>query len=238
MTKRLSQGVLQDISAIVDFNEQITGEAYVDDAVMDAAQRWHVVSGMRAAKVFWEEAQADPIWLTRNLMPHGRCLFSALAVRDILRFSGFPAAKIMQVGSYVSGREGPAPYYVVSGDPTAPQVKGKMNAHVIVALGDIIIDPTLIQARRFWNRLPYYGCFVWPTLPNDIVTLTDGTTAASRTVWRSSSGVNSWSVSYFDLPKRVEQTARRHMDGRDSRFKLRKAIVANAVRRLNDDTFA
>ncbi|MFS2324077.1 hypothetical protein U2P60_01335 [Brucella sp. H1_1004] len=82
------------------------------------------------------------------------CILGALAVRDILHCMGRTDATVIKSRLHIEVIKGDLPFAVTIGSPYAPSLPGQWNAHMAVKVGDLIIDPTIGQAKCFWNNLP------------------------------------------------------------------------------------
>jgi hypothetical protein len=81
-----------------------------------------------------------------------RCILAALSVRDILRRSDRPDATVAKFGLLLRRFSSDPMREVATGDNTAPLLPNASNAHMIVRLGNVILDPTFGQFKRDWNR--------------------------------------------------------------------------------------
>src|SRR5690606_22118166 len=105
----------------------------------------------------WQAVEANQNWWDgQGFRPVVNCcVLGALAVRDILHGMGRTDAVVLKSGLHIQRFEGGKPDNSVTiGDPSAPRLPGLVNAHMVVRLGNLIIDPTLGQVRRWWNDLP------------------------------------------------------------------------------------
>lgn len=115
------------------------------------------------------------------------------------------------------------------GAPDTPQVHGLLNAHLVVQLDDVIIDPTLEQVRRPWNDLPHIGAFVADVADGRWIDILPGCwvpVIAQGSVVKLGSGCQ---LSHFKLPRAVARSTRKWTASPDARPCRRREIAEAAL---------
>lgn len=212
--------------------EHIIGTAFMPEDKLSAAQRRDLDDGMAAAAAFWQAAQTDKSWQQKHLRPHGRCIYSALSVLDILHALGRTDARPFKTGlelHMVSNAPFVPARVLTIGYPGTPFVKGAWNAHLVVRLGDILIDPAIAQMKRDWNDMPHYAAFLAGAPEGHSIELNGFGTAPTTTVHRRFGSGNSFQISYFELPRQVEVATRGWRSAGDARLEARVDVVRRAV---------
>lgn len=135
------------------FARSITCLPLLDTESLDDRQRADLVIGTAAVEAAWKAVQADPLWANHSLM--GNCILLALIVRDILHGIGRSDAVVMPVGAQLLRYSNREPLNALTiGSPDAPVLPNAWNAHMVVKIGDILLDPTCGQTQRHWNAAP------------------------------------------------------------------------------------
>jgi hypothetical protein len=158
------------------------------------------------------------------------CILAGLTLVDILHGMGATDARPLMCGNEVSRPEGLS---VTCGRPGASEIEDHVNAHLVVMLGDVIVDPLLVQAQRWWNDCPRSAI-----LP--VLTEADGRSARwesetklfkTRRIAHATTAAGC-SISYFELPKKVARKAADWQSTPDTRCERREPMVREALRLL------
>lgn len=78
--------------------QSIIGQKYAFLQELTQTQLTDLDAGMEACFAFWRAAVVHDSYSSEHLRPHGRCIYSALAVLDILKMSGRSDAFVQKVG--------------------------------------------------------------------------------------------------------------------------------------------
>lgn len=211
----------------------ISGTAYMSEEELSEDRRQDLHDCMNVAAALHEEIRADPFVSRRDQPPIERCIFMALAALDILHGIGRTDAVARRSGLAVHGLLGDELARLVIGDPKAPALPKKINMHATVSLGEIRLDPSLGQTRRWWNHLPDFAAFLMR--PSDVHTLDlgNGLVASTTTVCQwSEADDRHYRVAYFKLPRPVDLATRNWRSAPDALPELRASLVAGAIARL------
>ncbi|PRA85920.1 hypothetical protein CQ054_10655 [Ochrobactrum sp. MYb29] len=186
---------------------------------------------LSAMAAFWHAVEINRDgWNSRTHMPVIQCcILSALTVRDILHGMGRRDAAVFKSGLQVEVTAGGLPYAVTIGSPIAAEIPGQWNAHMVVKLGDLIIDPTIGQASRDWNNLPQSAVFRDGMCAGRRVQLTENHSAALTTRHIYKDDNRKIQVSYFKLPHGVEQMICDWQDVPDADYERRARLVEDAL---------
>jgi len=186
---------------------------------------------LSALAAFWQVVEINKGgWSSRTQLPVIQCcILSALTVRDILHGMGRRDAAVCKSGLQVEVVEGSLPYAVTIGSPLAAEIADQWNAHMVVKLGDLVIDPTIGQARRAWNNLPQSAVFRDGMCAGRRVQLAENHSAPVTTRHIYNDGNRKIRVSYFKLPKRVEQMICGWQDVPDADYERRARFVEDAL---------
>lgn len=209
--------------------ERISGTAFMSPGEVSGQQSVDLDDCMSAATAFWLSAQADPSWKEEHLRPHGRCIYASLALCDILHGTGRTDAQPVRTGLDVRGYYNDQLYILTVGDPETPMLPRKINAHVVVRLGNIIVDPAFAQTRRWWNNLPHYAAFRVGAPEGETIGLNGGCDARTTTVRRWFEGDDAYQVSYFRLPRNVDLATRQWRAAPDALPERRMSVVKRAI---------
>lgn len=129
--------------------------SYADIDTLSPSQRADLLLGQKVVEAYWKAVQADALLCTPDQWPMFRCIRTALTVRDIFHALGRKNAVVDAVGlKLVRMKAGVELNCLLLGDPGAPVLQNKWNAHMVVRLGNFIFDPSHGQIQRFWNAAP------------------------------------------------------------------------------------
>jgi hypothetical protein len=182
-----------------------------------------------AMKAFWAAVRANPRWQSEGESPLNRCILSALCLRDILHACGRRDALMYRTGLDVRLLSGDVPHTLTIGMPSAPRLRGKWNAHMGVLAGDFLLDPTLGQTKRWWNRSPLCAVFLIGAPDGHTIDIDRDREAPSTTVHRYSQDGHDFQVSYFKLPLASDLRTKKWQSQPDARPERRKELVREAV---------
>lgn len=170
-------------------------------------------------------------WASRETLPVVNCCILAThAVRDILHGMGRKDATVFTSGLRVEslvGETAPASHTI--GCPEAERIPGCWNAHMTVRIGDLIIDPTIGQARYSWNDLPQSAILRNHVCAGTKVQLTERHAAHVTTRHLLEDGKQPIQLSYFKLPFRSEQMARNWRAFPHAHYARRARFVEDAL---------
>ena len=216
--------------------ENIVGQTYAFVHKLTDSQLTDLNAGMNACSAFWQAAIGHQSYGSEHLRPHTRCIYSALAVLDVLKCMGRTDAFVQKVGLDVRRfasdcntlRQGLAvgtPGYVPSGK------EKRWNAHLIVRLGDVFIDPSISQARRPWNDLPDFAAMI-NSAPENLEIEIGGEFAKAKAAWVSQTAGEYIQITYFDLLRAQDMATRGYLKAPDAKLEARSEIVDLAVKNL------
>lgn len=156
------------------------------------------------------------------------CLMSALVVRDVLHHIGRRDATVMRSGLDIRMIGGTGNIITV-GSIDAKRTPGLWNAHMVVRLGNLLVDPTIGQARRPWNVLPHSA--IWKNCANSgkSIELACYTKARVTTSHRFFRRDHEFQVSYFKLPLRSDLMTKSWRSIADACDDRRRRLVQDAV---------
>lgn len=188
-----------------------------------------------ALAAFWQAVDLNQDWWkSKGRIPViNCCILSALTLRDILHGMGRRDATLLKSGLHIEITAGSLPYAVTIGSPLAAELPGQWNSHMVVKLGDLIIDPTIGQARRGWNNLPLSAVFRDDISAGRRVRLTENHSAPLTTQHIYKDDNRKIQVSYFKLPRRVEQMTCNWQSAPDASHDRRAPFVNTALDILN-----
>lgn len=210
----------------------------INPAHLSAIQHADVAEGVSAMEAFWAAVQADPFWLSTEQSPVHRCILAALAVRDILHSCGREDAVVSRCGLEGRRVSGQPHYSVGIGLPSAPKLQTMWNAHLIVRLGDILIDPSHGQTKRAWNQSPQAVAVLSDLGPKKTITVDAGCDVQVHALHHYPMGGSQYRVAYFKLPRSVDVATRKWRDAPDASHSRRSPLVraASAMHRTTVET--
>ena len=146
-----SFGFVQELA----FQREIKCAHFLDIEQLSSTQRADLATGAAVVEAVWKAVQADPFWCRPGEWPMGRCILMALVTRDTLQAVGRTDAVVAPMGQRLVGMCGDeTPRNITIGCPGGPVGPKAWNAHMVVRLGDIVLDPTCGQTQRYWNAAP------------------------------------------------------------------------------------
>jgi hypothetical protein len=212
--------------------DQITGKSYIDGSCISECQLSDLQHGMAAAAAFWRSAAMDSTYAQPHLRPHGRCIFAAMSVLDVLHATGSPDARVMKTGldiRVVTDDPSIPMRVITAGHPDTPFSPHSWNAHLVVRLGDILIDPSFAQTRRDWNDSPNYAAFLAGAPEGHTVVLQGNLEMKSTTVHVKHEADRSTQVAYFQLARKVDVQTRGWQKNGEAKLIKRREIVDRAI---------
>lgn len=195
-------------------------------------QTSEITTAVSALTAFWQAVDANQEWwASREILPVVNCcILAAHAVRDILHGMGRRDATVFTSGLRVESiAEDTAPVSHTVGCPEAEKLPGCWNAHMTVRFGDLLIDPTIGQARYSWNDLPQSAILRNHICSGKKVPLTERHAAHVTTQHLLEDGKRSVQLSYFKLPFRSEQMARNWRAFPHTHYARRARFVEDAL---------
>lgn len=223
-------------------NKPISGASFAFREELDERQIADLDIGLAVCRAFWSAAQALPSYEIEVLRPHGRCIYASLAVRDILWQLGRNNAVVQKVGLDVR-RYTPDMRTILNGIRVGTDnyksltTERRWNAHLVVKLGDVFIDPTIAQVRREWNNMPHYSAMV-NIAPADNEIQIDGKVAKTIAVWMQKKMDSFIQISYFELPRELDVKTRGYLKAPDAKPEARIDVVREALNILSNATSA
>lgn len=184
--------------------------------------------GISAIDAFWAAIAADSGWET-EVPPLYRCILSALALRDALRNVGRRDAAAIRSGLHIITLQGEESRSITVGSPDAKKQPRLCNTHVVVRLGGLLLDPTLGQARRYWNAAPRAGILRYEPAMNEHLQLLSNCRPrvfASHRYWSMRGQLQ---ISYFKLPPKSERMSRDWLNAPDALVERRTSLVDSAT---------
>lgn len=204
--------------------------ACVDHDALSPSQRTDVQLGQKVVEAYWKAVQAYQLWCTPEQWPMFRCVRSALAVRDIFHAVGRKDALVTPVGvKLVRMSAGHELDGLLLGDPKAPVLHNKWNAHMVVRLGSVIFDPSHGQMQRSWNAAPDTLAIACTGKRTQKVSLYEMGKANIVTDYSYSHGGSDFHLTYFKLTRSVAERTRDWNDSPDARLQRRQPVVQAAV---------
>lgn len=216
--------------------EKITATAFTSLGGLSEQAKEQLDVGLEACHAFWLASRNNSRYEPEENKPYKRCIFAALAVCDIVN-----SRSAFQAEVHISGLQvrlldrltGHSKRVLAIGHPSGPSGPMDWNAHLVVKIGKLLLDPTLGQASRDWNRLPHIGVFslnapAWHCL--DI----DGVRAKSTSVAITSITMDLLEIAYFKIPL-ADGFERRPYKMSSNSNRERREIVMAATRLLQDD---
>jgi len=214
-------------------SEKIVGGSFAFRERLNEKQIADLDIGLSACTAFWTAALGLSSYEVEHLRPHGRCIYASLAVLDILHKLGRNDAFVQKVGldvrqyghdmtTVLNGlRIGDAAY-------RERTTERRWNAHLLVRLGDVFIDPTIAQARRPWNSLPHFSAMI-NAAPADFEIDIGGKWAKTKATWVQQTIGSFVQTTYFDLPREQDIKTRAYMKAPDAKPEARKDVVREAL---------
>jgi len=194
------------------------------------AEHQLVRTALAAIDAFWDAVEQDPQWGSTMNHPINCCILSALAVRDILHGLGRRDAVVLRMGLDIRVLEGSElPHSISIGNPAAEKVAGCLNAHMIVRLGDFIIDPTIGQTKRFWNEMPRSAISRAGSRNRSVIDVTPEINAKVLASHETRHENRIYQVTYFKLPYRSERMSRNWKRAADASPERRTHLVKRAL---------
>ncbi|TBE45423.1 hypothetical protein ELH02_14105 [Rhizobium ruizarguesonis] len=207
----------------------------VDIDALSSSQRADLQLGQKVVEAYWKAVQAYSLWCTLEQWPMFRCVRTALAVRDIFHAVGRKDALVAPVGvKLVRMKAGIELDGLLLGDPKAPVLLNKWNAHMVVRLGSIIFDPSHGQMQRSWNAAPDTLAIASKDKCTQKVSLYEMGKANIVTSYRYTHGGFDFDLAYFKLTRSVVERTRDWHDSPDASLKRRQPVVQAAVRLLQE----
>jgi hypothetical protein len=192
----------------------------------------NVKIGMDAAMALWEAAADKSLWLELNRHPLYGCILATQALVEVLAELGRKDAKIRLLGFELVRYSDVQPRSLTIGASAAPVLPGYTNAHAVVTLGDVLIDPSHAQIKRDWNDQPSFVSFPLET-PFPAESVHDGSKVhgVARAYWGAPTALMQYEFEalYFELLPDVRKRARGWKSAPDLRSCRREGIVKRAV---------
>lgn len=205
--------------------------AFVDPNRLTPTQVAALEYGMAAILAFWATVASHPFWRTSSEWPINRCILVALCVRDMLHTAGRTDAEFVRSGFQLRQLTGELPYQLTTGSPSARRIRNGWNAHAVVKLGDILLDPTHGQTCRLWNHSPHAAALLISPPEKETIEIEPGCRANVTTMHRYWAKGTHYQMAYFKLPHCVDLRTRNWRNLRDARPERRRSLVhaANAT---------
>jgi len=192
-----------------------------------------------ALTAFWQAVEANQNWWhDQGFRPViNCCVLSALAVQDILHGMGHIDAIVVKSGLHLQRFEGGKPYHSVTiGSPSTPSLPGLVNAHMVVKLGNLIIDPTIGQVRRSWNDIPKSAVIKTYIGSGRRLQLTDKCSVHVTAQHTRRSYDHDLVLSYFKPSFTVDRKTRKWRTAPDTNYERRARFVETALAITNTST--
>ncbi len=218
--------------------EDITTKAYVRLAALTEEDGKTLEEGLNACRAFWLAAQLLPNYEIEQARPHNRCIYAALAVRDILNKRGVVAAEVYTCGLQIQlldQHTGKTKKGIVIGNPEGLSGPKHWNAHLVVRAGNFLFDPTMAQASRPWNDLPHIGGFKFGA-PDWHQVRMDAGTAKTTAIALTPIANDQLEIAYFEIPQKTGFETRSYKTSSNSGAKQRRDVVSAAVELLTVDS--
>jgi hypothetical protein len=216
--------------------EFVTSKFFSDPAKLseDQLARIHVL--LNIAHALWAAWMKHPVSMVPMLRLHNRCVFATIVCAEVARRLGYEQATPLKFGVNVFGQCGLLRRQMVIGAPCAPVMQGMINAHAVLGIGDVIVDPTMAQKKRPWNDMPHIGAVVVDAPSDTTVEIVPGCTVSVVARANMTSPRSTVEISYFKLPRSVERATRHWLNTRDVRRpdfeEIVRAATAIAAMRL------
>lgn len=215
---------------------KIECKPHVNEDTLSESEANDLKCGITAVEAVWRSIQSDPHWLA--CWPMNRCILVALMVRDTLRGLGRSDAKVLAVGSqHLQFFGGKLLNSMTTGCPSARKIRGLWNAHMVVRIGDIVLDPSCGQTQRFWNAAPDAAALLIQSGLKEVSLFEFGeANAVARFRYRHAEF--DYEVNYFDLTRAVAKRTTGWEKTQDARPTRRARVVQAALQRLADQSNA
>lgn len=211
--------------------EIVHGRIFADQSHLTPTQAVDLDIAWRACAAFWNAALRHD-YKTEHLRPHGRCIYSALAVLDILKGMGRDDASVQKVGLDVRQlrSDGSVVRGLGIGHPRYAPVSSRpgWNAHLTVRVGDLLIDPSVAQAQRSWNDLPHYCILAVGTNRLETIDIC-GEPVQVKASWAYQLDGDTIQLTYHDLLRAQDIATRGFRKVPDAKPEARADIVAIAL---------
>lgn len=204
----------------------------LDLHTLTAEQHADLRSGKAAVEAFWRAVQADPFWASEGQWPMGRCILGALTVQDILRATGHNVSVIPVGLQLVRAYRDKKLNMLTVGEPNAPPIRNGWNAHMVVKIGDILLDPTSGQIQRSWNAAPDAAALLFAKSRVAKTSLEELGNANTLAEYQSTLDDFDFRMTYFKLTRSVVRRTRNWGTTADANPERRAKLVEAAVRRL------
>jgi hypothetical protein len=219
-----------DFSLSTDREQNAACEIMAEQASLTDAQQRDVEIGGAAVDAFWAAVNADPRFSQPHENPLIRCILAALCVRDILAALGRRDAVATKCGLLVRRLTESTINELTIGAPQAEAIENHWNAHLVVRLGDVVLDPTFGQTRREWNHSPRATvCLVGLPEFHEDVPVRLGLVVRSYYNFAVGEDAAIYEVAYFKLSRAVDLQTRKWKEAPDASPERRKGLVAAAV---------
>lgn len=114
------------------------------------------------------------------------------------------------------------PRYVQMGE------ERRWNAHLVVRLGDVFIDPSMSQARRPWNKLPDFGVIIpGRQAPSNLEV--EGEFTKTKAFWEYKHEFEFIQIRYFELLRAQDIPTRGFLSAPDAKPEARNDVVGIAT---------
>lgn len=204
---------------------------------LSQTQRADLATGTAAVEAVWKAVQADPFWTSKREWPMSRCILVALTVRDVLHGTGRTDAKVAPIGMIMRQTLDATKLNAIGiGCPGTPVSPSLWPAHMIVQLGDIILDPTCGQTQRFWNAAPDAAALLLERKSGRKVELNGWGNANVKAEHFYTHADFDYRVTYFELTRSISRNSGYWVKTRDAQPEQRKKLVCSAERLLQADT--
>lgn len=221
------------------FIENVFGRMLMSSNELTEQQTTDMKVGLDVCRAFWAASMRLPSYKIEHLKPHGRCIYASMALVDILHHLGRKDAIVQKVGLEVR-QYNPAMTYILNAirvghaNYVDELLERRWNAHLIVRLGDVFIDPSIAQVRRSWNNLPYYSAMI--DLDDEYKTIYIGEEKVStKAGWMYQQADSTLlQVAYFDLAREQDIKSRGYRKAPDAKPEARKDVVREAIKILSN----
>lgn len=216
-----------------DQTREIKCAPFLDVEQLSPTQRADLAIGTAATEAVWKAVQADPFWVRNGEWPMRRCIFTALTVRDTLHAVGRTDAIVTPVGMKLVQTLGTKKVNVITiGCPGSPIRHNCWPAHMVVRLGDIVLDPTCGQTQRFWNAAPDAAALMFEPKSGRKVELEDWGKANVRAQHCYGHAEFDYCVTYFELTRSIARRIGYWVNTGDANPWRRKSLVQSSARLL------
>ncbi len=202
---------------------------FLDRNTLTSQQRLDLRDAISAVSSFWAAVELDPCFSLPTQSPLERCILSALTVRDTLHAVGRRDAITLRSGLDLRMTTGYPRHSLTIGTPSTPKLEKKWNAHLVVRLGDILVDAVYGQTKRHWNNSPRGAVFLITTPEITEIDVEPGTNANVTTSHRYPFRTGHIQTTYFRLPYSVDFRTRKWRTVPDARLERRSDLVERAA---------